>query len=225
MQDEDVDFERITQIYREEHRKKGLTHLPQNFFEKLGEYIDELRRNCEEEESRDLRSPKAVMLGDELRKAVKKREEIWMLRMRKLVTAASSKLMGATTDTKAFTKEEAEVYDRVVNILEEYTGDVYRSGPRSAKIEEKEAPKAIAEVKTEKKAVEEFEAKEVDVKKQTKLGTRSEVVVQILEDLPPLAGPDENYHLKKNDFATLPKHLAKVLLDKKKARTVEVLKV
>lgn len=42
-------------------------------------------------------------------------------------------------------------------------------------------------------------------------------VIKVLEDLPSFAGPDRNYKLFKNDIISLPRNLAKVLIDRKKA--------
>jgi DNA replication initiation complex subunit (GINS family) len=49
-----------------------------------------------------------------------------------------------------------------------------------------------------------------------------ELAVQILEDLPPLAGKNVNYLLKKDDVVTLPKEIASVLCKKNKAKQIEI---
>jgi len=214
MPEEKINFEKITQIYREERRKKGLAPLPKNFFEELGGYVEELRKRCEDEDKKNYHSPKAIMLRDELKKALKKREEIWLLRMRKVVTSASSKLMGASIETKGYTKEEQNIYKNIVNILEESTNEIYEFGKRGEEREEEKKEE-------EKREATPLKKKETKETKEPKEKPRDEVIVHILEDLPPLAGADENYHLKKNDIITLPKHLAKVLCDKKKAKRID----
>jgi len=51
---------------------------------------------------------------------------------------------------------------------------------------------------------------------------KDHVVVHVLEDLPPFAGIDTTYHLKKEDVVTLPQTIAKVLVDRGKARIVQM---
>jgi len=65
-------------------------------------------------------------------------------------------------------------------------------------------------------------ASKPEVKPEPSKELKDDVVVHILEDLPPMAGKDENYLLKKNDVVTLPKEIASVLVKKKKAKRIEV---
>ena len=48
------------------------------------------------------------------------------------------------------------------------------------------------------------------------------VVLRILEDMPPIAGPDRNYELKKEDMVSLPTNIAKALIARKKAVKVQL---
>jgi len=220
MPEERIDFEHITQIYRQERSKKSLVSLPKNFFRNMREYINKLQKNCEEEEKRSMHSPKSIMLRDELKKAIKKSDEIWKIRMRKLVTSASSKLMGASIDKSAFTNEELEIFEKVVKVLEEGTNEIYML----EKLEEGEKEeKGIKEEKGEEEVLKAIEpSPKPEVKQEPRKELKDDVVVHILEDLPPMAGKDENYLLKKNDVVTLPKEIASVLVKKKKAKRIEV---
>ena len=47
------------------------------------------------------------------------------------------------------------------------------------------------------------------------------VVVHVLEDIPSFAGIDAKYTLKKEDVVTLPRAIAKVLIDRGKVRIVQ----
>jgi len=51
---------------------------------------------------------------------------------------------------------------------------------------------------------------------------KDHVLVHVLEDIPPFAGIDTTYRLKKEDVVTLPKTIAKILVDRGKARIVQV---
>ena len=48
------------------------------------------------------------------------------------------------------------------------------------------------------------------------------VLLHILEDVPPFAGPDGTLRLRKEDLVTLPVPMAKVLVERGKARIVNV---
>lgn len=264
MPGERVTFESITQVYREERSKKGLVPLPKDFYENMRAYISELQKRCDEEDAKAPHSPKSIILHDELKKALKKRDEIWKIRMRKLVTFASSKLMGASIDKKPMTVEEQRIFEDIMNILKGGTDEVYglveakamedivshmeeepREEPErtpqepAAEIEEErrieeptpEKPKAKEqsslkidgawtakkEAKTELKA-----AQTVEKKDEVERPKSDELAVQILEDLPPLAGKNVNYHLRKDDVVTLPKEIASVLCKKNKAKMIEI---
>jgi DNA replication initiation complex subunit (GINS family) len=265
MPGERVTFESITQVYREEKSKKGLVPLPKDFYRNMRTYISELQKRCDEEDVRAPHSPKSIILHDELKKALKKRDEIWKIRMRKLVTFASSKLMGASIDKKPMTGEEQRIFEDIMKILKGGTDEV--CGLVEAKVmedivthmdeEPQEEPERVpqesspAEVEEEtmieESVPEEPKAKEhsslkidgawsakeerkteVEVPQKAKIQDETEkpsgdeLAVQILEDLPPLAGKNVNYHLRKDDVVTLPKEIASVLCKKNKARMIEI---
>jgi DNA replication initiation complex subunit (GINS family) len=279
MPGERVTFESITQVYREEKSKKGLVALPKDFYQNMRTYISELQKRCDEEDAQASHSPKSIILHDELKKALKKRDEIWKIRMRKLVTFASSKLMGASIDKKPMTGEELRIFEEIMGILKGGTDEVFglieereeegttaESVEREDKVEtateqdieseselERTTPKVSA-VQPEKDVVEEkqvavkvdvkesgerkisrgwfadgrgkdkdktHDTKEKEMKKPIERARSEELAVQILEDLPPLAGKNVNYLLKKDDVVTLPKEIASVLCKKNKARRIE----
>src|SRR5256885_6820418 len=51
---------------------------------------------------------------------------------------------------------------------------------------------------------------------------KDHVLVHVLEDLPPFAGIDTTYRLKKEDVVTLPKTIAEILVGRGKARIVRM---
>jgi len=51
---------------------------------------------------------------------------------------------------------------------------------------------------------------------------KDHVLVHVLEDIPPFAGIDTTYRLKREDVVTLPKTIAQILVDRGKARIVQV---
>jgi DNA replication initiation complex subunit (GINS family) len=265
MPGERITFESITRVYREEKSKKGLVPLPKDFYQNMRTYISELQKRCDEEDAQAPHSPKSIILHDELKKALKKRDEIWKIRMRKLVTFASSKLMGASIDKKPMTGEEQRIFEDIMSILKGGTDEVYglveaevmedivshmaeepqeepeRAPQKPPEVEAREDIKIEESIPERTKAKEQSSLKidggwtakeggktevavaQIEEKKEDIERPRSDkLAVQILEDLPPLAGKNVNYHLKKDDVVTLPKEIASVLCKKNKARKIEI---
>jgi len=67
-----------------------------------------------------------------------------------------------------------------------------------------------------------FERIAVPAKSYAKPEARDVVVVHVLEDIPPFAGLDVSYRLRKEDIVTLPRGIGKVLVDRGKARIVQM---
>lgn len=55
---------------------------------------------------------------------------------------------------------------------------------------------------------------------QKDVGEEGDVVIRILEDLPPFSGPEVDYYLKKEDIVRMPAILARILINQGKARLV-----
>src|SRR2546428_9223307 len=68
MADEEVNFERVTKIYREESSKKTLSRLEPDFYRKAATYVRALEAKAAEEVVKGPNSAKAMLLQDELRK-------------------------------------------------------------------------------------------------------------------------------------------------------------
>src|SRR5438445_460512 len=93
--EEEVNFERVTKVYREESGKKTLVALEADFYDKLAAYIARLDESANKEAQKNPNSAKALMLQDELRKVRKRRDQIFTYRERKLALLASSRSSGA----------------------------------------------------------------------------------------------------------------------------------
>ena len=66
--EEDVNFERVTKVYREESGKKTLVNLEADFYDHLAAYVARLDEAANAEAQKDPNSPKALLLQDELRR-------------------------------------------------------------------------------------------------------------------------------------------------------------
>src|SRR5467141_2300972 len=222
--EEEVNFERVTKVYREESGKKTLVALEADFYDKLASYVARLDESANKEAQKDPNSPKALLLQDELRKVRKRRDQIFTYRERKLALLASSRASGADVEVPNLPTQERVLFDEVVALLKKARADAFggspfgteRSPPTPA--DETEAPATQKKEPERMKVVRAADTKRVVVPPSLK----DHVLVHVLEDLPPFAGIDTTYRLKKEDVVTLPKTVAQILVDRGKARIIQM---
>jgi DNA replication factor GINS len=203
---EEITLERILQVYREESRKKALSPLERDFWERVQRYVAGLEEDLRKESAVDPNSAKAALLRDELKKVLKRREQIWQYRGRKIALMACSAASGASVDTSPLTPLEEESFNAMLQVMEE-------GRQKAFQMEVEEAPqetKPEAERKEEKR-----------VPRTRKKPREDRVLVRILEDIPPFLGLDVTYNLRKEDVISLPEEVAKVLIGKGKAERVK----
>ncbi len=224
--EDEVNFERVTKVYREETGKKTLSNLEADFYDKLAAYLKRLEESADREARADPNSPKAVMVQDELRKVRKKRDQIFTYRERKLALLASTKASGGEIDLLNLPAQERAMFDGMVAVLtgaraQAFGGSPFGSEPvpGEAAAAPASAPASPAKGTTEPlKVVRSEETRKARVAPSLK----DHVLVHVLEDLPPFAGIDTTYHLKKEDVVTLPKTIAQILVERGKARIVQM---
>ena len=218
-----MNFERVTKVYREESGKKTLVGLEADFYDKLAAYVTRLDQSANAEAHKNPNSPKALLLQDELRKVRKRRDQIFTYRERKLALLASSRASGAEVDVPSLTTQERLLFDAMVALLRKGRSDAFGGPPVGA---EPSAPALPAEKPTPPSREPPAGMKVVkaeDTKRTTvPASLKDHVLVHVLEDLPPFAGIDTTYRLKREDVVTLPKTIAQILVDRGKARIVQV---
>lgn len=225
--EDEVNFERVTKVYREETGKKTLSNLEADFYDKLAAYLARLEEAAQREVKADPNSPKAVMVQDELRKVRKKRDQIFTYRERKLALLASTKASGGDIEVMNLPTQERALFENMVAVLVRARAEAFGGSPFGAEpgpgasTASKSAPApagAGKEASEPMKVVRSEDTKRIRVAPSLK----DHVLVHVLEDLPPFAGIDTTYHLKKEDVVTLPKTIAQILVDRGKARVVQV---
>jgi DNA replication initiation complex subunit (GINS family) len=178
-------------------------------------------------------STKTKMLKDEIEKALKKAEHIYEYRERKIALSALSKASGGIPDEELMVKSERALHNDLVTLIKKYR-EVFRKELMGEKAEDEEVG-IMQEGKTDNKIKDKIKYKEKDQKVESekraieagkskegedeKGKTKSEnyAIVRIIEDIPPFAGLEGEYNLKKEDVISLPKNIAKILCDKDKA--------
>ena len=222
--EEDVNFERVTKVYREESGKKTLVGLEANFYDKLAAYVARLDESANKESQKDPNSPKALLLQDELRKVRKRRDQIFTYRERKLALLASSRASGAEVEIPSLPVPERILFDNMVALLRKSRADAFGASPFGAEPPPRESEPKGAEAGTSPKDASRM--KVVKAEETRRVATpptlKDHVLVHVLEDLPPFAGIDTTYRLRKEDVVTLPKTIAQILVDRGKARIITV---
>jgi DNA replication initiation complex subunit (GINS family) len=204
--EEEVSFERITRVYREESGKRTLSTLEADFYDKLRAYVSDLEARLAAEREKDPNSAKTLLLQDELRKATKKREQIYRYRERKIALLAATKASGAETDLRPLTKEEQALFRDLVEVFGTARHAVFAVPAREPRREVGKDERGVPATKEPSPPTEGGDL----------------VVVHVLEDVPPFAGIDVTYRLRKEDVVTLPRKFADVLIERGKAREVQV---
>ncbi len=198
--DEGVTFERITKTYREESQRKTLTPLEPDFWEKVARYVAQLEADLAAARAKDPNSKASLLLQDELRKVQQKREQIHQYRERKLMLLASQVANGAAVESRGLTKGENALLPSLVGLLREARAAAY--GPQAPPPARAEATAPAAKPETPRPA------------------KATGILLHILEDVPPFAGPDGTLRLRKEDLVTVDPTIAKVLVERGKARPV-----
>jgi len=225
MADETVDFERVTKVYREESSKKTLSRLEPDFYGKLAVYLKGLERKATEAVAKSPNSPQAMLLQDELRKVLKKRDQIFQYRERKIALLASLRASGGEADISGLATPEAELFDRLVGLLKQARevafGAAMAPAPGPATATPSPPPPVPAAASPAAPPTPVFQRLAEPPKKIAPPAPKDLVVVHVLEDIPSFAGIDAKYTLKKEDVVTLPRAIAKVLIDRGKVRIVQ----
>lgn len=211
-----VDFERITQVYREESGKKQLVELEPDFYDAANEYLKRLERETARASGENATAPKTQFLQDELRKARKRLEQIYQYRERKIALLAQSKVSGVETELKGIAVQEQVLFERLVAAL----GDSRRLVFGGSQVAEQRVEVPRAEEKQREPEAAGQPQKPISAPPpQTQ---RKTVTVYVMEDVPPFAGIDVTYKLMKEDVVSMPEEYANVLVKRGKARVVEV---
>jgi len=222
--EEEVNFERVTKVYREESGKKTLVALEADFYDKLAAYIARLDESANKEAQKNPNSAKALMLQDELRKVRKRRDQIFTYRERKLALLASSRSSGAEVEVPNLPAQERGLFESMVALLAKSRADAFGGSTVETEVETPTPPYSAPKSESAKKEPERMKVVRAEDTKRVPVppSLKDHVLVHVLEDLPPFAGIDTTYRLKKEDVVTLPRTIAQILVDRGKARIVTV---
>lgn len=221
--EEPITLERILQAYREESQRRALSPLEADFWERVQALVTGLRDDLEAESAQDPNSAKAALLRDELKKVLKRRDQIYQYRERKQALLAASAASGAQVDTSPLTSVERQAFQATVEVFQAGRERAFGGTPRETPGTEAAAQRAEPPAKGTKTAPSSEKSPKAAANPAPKprpKATKPLVLVRILEDVPPFLGVDATYRLQKEDVISLPPEVAQILLDQGKAREI-----
>ncbi len=229
-----MDRTELKNVLREES-SSTLRSLHPGFFRDVEEYIKEL-----EEEIMSINNPRSVeskMLEDELQSAITDIEVIFIRRIRKIISYATSNAFSSMPPSQDMSKllpEEKEVYDVVLSAINNARRELLVPilDPQAVKEKVKSSKRNDKKDHSENMRTEppnnrqEAEIKpEADSDKKDEIGksniNKEFVVVRILEDLPTFKAMDNrNYTLHAEDVVILPALNANGLIKRNVAQMI-----
>jgi len=202
-EDERVDYEQITHIYRVE-RNTPLSPLPQDFYTRARAYIAELEKA--EQELRDERKPVPASARSQIEKSLRLLSSIWEFRTRKLALLAVSQRGRENFTVEGITDEENEFLVSVLRLVKKHA-DAALLG----KVEKKE----------EKYTVEAPEERKEETGPTISGG---KMLIRIKEHIPTFATAERIYTLEREDVVNMDSRFASVLLSRKYALPVNAVR-
>jgi DNA replication initiation complex subunit (GINS family) len=233
--EEEVSYNRLIQVFQQEKKGGAPVALVADFHDRVRDYLERLRVSYDQERAKDPSSMKALQLADQLQKSRALQVDIINMRMRKLLLLAHQTLTGAAVETKAFTPDEKAVFQSLAGqlcagrnrILEgtEAADDALaaETGPLSPPVK-CAPPQGSDEARREQRPPEPAKVsdKVAPAPSGIALDSNELVVLRILEDVPDFAIGDKVVaSLRKKDIVALPRNLARVLEQHKKAKPVD----
>ncbi|MFW6040339.1 MAG: hypothetical protein ACOC85_00710 [Thermoplasmatota archaeon] len=226
-----------------EKNTKQLTNISDNFYKQMRDYLNYLEEQIEEigfpSNSRE------EMLQRQYRRAKNIADELFNRRSQKILLAAVHKVGGGgQPHTDRMTVRERDFYREITMKLKELREGVFFGGyKRVVKEESNKEDKKEKEKLIEKEASNDNENDTSDISKDEvsdfdelnaqedirKEGINheddfdlEEVLIHIIEEVPPFIDIDTSYSLKKEDVVTLREDIANVLIERGKARKIKL---
>jgi len=134
-------YEDLFYRWREESSNKRLNPLPQNYYQRIGEYIGQLKRQLKE---LDQKSTKAVLIKRELQQARKTAMDLVAARRLKIIRFATE---GEPIATEDLTIEDKKLYNSIISAMNSFNEEIKRSFEGrvepDVRAEKQKAPKRI----------------------------------------------------------------------------------
>ncbi len=216
MDDKELTYEDVLDVLEREKGSEQPCALPDDFYRRLREYIQRLEERSEEI---------GVAPSDKRERRMQRQHEkvkqianhFFKERQKKIILAAYHRSLGQRVNTDNLIDREQQLLNEVSSLLKDLKNLVFLGEyKRKTKDEEK---KKVEEVR-EEKDVEEEPSEKPSLEK--KVEPHEELLVHIIDDVPPFVDVNTSYDLKKEDVVTLHEEIANVLIERGKARKVKL---
>lgn len=240
---EPMTYDDLTKAYRTEQKSPMLAEVRKDFYPAMQRLLDSIRHEYEAQLTADPDSIISEGLNERRKRMIDLAKRIVHFRSQKILLMAMRGAMGAKGNTELLTNEERTLYDGTLELVRKHYSPVMSAGRKEMRIAPlpvepaaEEWPPFPAEAQEEEpmedEGLEEPSDEEEDIPDTPVVGALEEniqreveapevpeevIIVRVLEELPPFAGPDKDYVLGKEDLVTLPPVIAKALVGREKA--------
>ncbi len=231
---EEILTETVIRIRREERRSRVLTEIERHFYERVRNTLELYSQKIKDARDKGEDDKLYLLMND--KKTIESRtEEIFRIRELKLCRLAQIKSAGGSPDLSKVNPEEMPYFNHLVNLMKNGIEALVKgkevdfarqpemmvqekeepTPPESASVEKKEI-KATGEEAAPKKAKAELEEEKEEEKgpldKVRKTPSEDMVILLAIDDLPPIAGYQKDFEIKKHDVVNVHKNRASILL-------------
>ncbi len=210
----------LNDILRDE-RKSKLVPFESDFYDKAAKQIQELEG--EKKKIGDTYSTKYSIIEDEVKTTRKALENIIERRTKKIIMEASlraSSKQKEKQDLDSMTPEERTFYNRLLEVMTEWRGDLFDKA--LGKVKDATLPAAVIAAVPSEAELPEYKEKTTPLEGKKDI-SKEYIVVRLLKDIPTFVGADgSNYTLAKEDVAVLSAVNAKALINRNAAIRIPV---
>ncbi len=245
MPEDEFKISDLREALLQERNSKQLTKIKDSFYRRLRQYLKELEEEVEELGFPSDSRSKAV--HREYSKAKNHAEDLFSRRAQKVALASVHYSSGSKkVDTDNMTKREEKLFFDMVDLIEEMEEEIFFGGYKrevkpkkeDKKVDEvvknsdKKEPKKERVPSNEDTGADEFSKEKKSAEKLSEIssdeisskvssgGSPSEILIHVIEKIPPFVDMDATYDLKKEDVVTLREDIANVLINRGKARKI-----
>jgi DNA replication factor GINS len=230
---EAMTFEDLSSVYRVESKSPALSEVRKDLYQAMVRLYEKAQKDHDTELAKDPDSIMCEGFSERRKKVTSLSLKIVDLRMEKVMIMALRTSMGAPAVLDKLTPEEREYYSHIAALSEKHRSLILKDAKsRRYVIPDISNAVAVAVAASDVAAADEIPdagpapddtagnliaGAVTDIEAQSASADDDFVVIRILEDLPPIAGPEFDYDLKKEDVIRMPSSLANALINHEKA--------
>ncbi len=219
----------LAAVYRTENDTAPLTQVRPDFYQAVADLLSGLQREYHKKTAEDPDSVMAEGLNQRRKEAERQYKAVVSMRAKKIAKMTVTGAEGAKVQVDLMTPEERAYYDQVVALTRRLldTARDLQGDVRTVATRIDEPPPAAGggfppppPEDEEGDFYEPVQEEEEEPEPAPGEPDYQPVLIRVLEDLPEFVGPDRTYRLSKEDVVTLPKALADILVNTRKADAV-----